>query len=216
MSDLKEYKRQWALKNKERSREGFKIWYAANHEDQLEKARKRYQALTPEQKKQRAVDAQERIKRMTPEQRERHRQQGREKAARYAAKHSAKISAKRKTPEAKKYQREYQREWAAAHPEKRKEWWDRWFETMGREQKLQKLYGMSVPDYMSLLDKQGGLCALCGKPPKKNGRPLHIDHCHETGRVRGILCFTCNGSLGHLGDTVEALEKVMRYLRGSN
>ena len=44
--------------------------------------------------------------------------------------------------------------------------------------------------YEALLTAQGGVCAICGKPPKT--RRLHVDHDHQTGRVRGLLCFTCN------------------------
>lgn len=54
-------------------------------------------------------------------------------------------------------------------------------------------------------------CDLCGKPPGK--RRLCLDHCHKTGRFRGWLCDNCNGSLGHLGDTVEGLEKAIDYLK---
>ena len=51
-------------------------------------------------------------------------------------------------------------------------------------------------------------CQLCG-----SGKKLCIDHCHDTGQVRGVLCHECNTSIGKLGDTVESLEKAVRYLK---
>jgi hypothetical protein len=47
--------------------------------------------------------------------------------------------------------------------------------------------------YDRLLGEQGGVCAICGNPPKT--RRLHIDHDHKTGKVRGLLCHRCNGNL---------------------
>lgn len=72
-------------------------------------------------------------------------------------------------------------------------------------------YGLTPVDYAALLAAQGGVCALCGST---QGRRLVVDHCHETGRVRGLLCTACNGALGKLGDTPEALLRVVAYLRG--
>jgi hypothetical protein len=57
-------------------------------------------------------------------------------------------------------------------------------------------------------------CMACGGPNPK-GISLHIDHCHETGSVRGALCFNCNGSLGLLGDSQERLLKLVAYLSKS-
>jgi len=50
--------------------------------------------------------------------------------------------------------------------------------------------GLTLDDYERLLATQGGVCAICERPPKK--RRLHVDHDHATGKVRGLLCFTCN------------------------
>ena len=59
---------------------------------------------------------------------------------------------------------------------------------------LQK-YGMTPDDYLSLLAKQNGVCAICSKPPKNNR--LAVDHDHDTGEVRGILCHPCNRHVGY-------------------
>jgi hypothetical protein len=64
-----------------------------------------------------------------------------------------------------------------------------------------------------LLDAQGGTCALCDKTDSgRNGDPLFVDHCHETGAIRGLLCKDHNTAIGHLGDTLESLTRVVNYL----
>ena len=54
----------------------------------------------------------------------------------------------------------------------------------------------------SCVRQQGGVCAICGSGPED---PQHVDHDHETGEVRGILCFNCNGGLGQFHDSIDAL-----------
>lgn len=56
---------------------------------------------------------------------------------------------------------------------------------------------------------QRGVCAIC-----LTGKPVHVDHDHRTGRVRGVLCFSCNGGLGQFRDPVDALEPAIDYLGG--
>jgi hypothetical protein len=64
-------------------------------------------------------------------------------------------------------------------------------------------------DYEALLAAQGGVCALCGKPPKT--RRLSVDHDHKTGTVRGLLCFRCNRALPHYV-SAEWLLRAARYV----
>ena len=52
--------------------------------------------------------------------------------------------------------------------------------------------GVTDEVYAQLLERQGGVCAICGNPPKAGGRRLDVDHDHATGEVRGLLCWTCN------------------------
>lgn len=54
-------------------------------------------------------------------------------------------------------------------------------------------------------------CEACGKQQSKPGQ-MHVDHCHATGEVRGILCFNCNAALGHVGDSIERLHSLVAYL----
>lgn len=71
-------------------------------------------------------------------------------------------------------------------------------------------HNMKLTDFLALLDKYAGLCDLCGKAVK--GTP-HVDHCHKTGRFRGLLCRPCNTSLGHFSDDVEKLQRAIDYLQ---
>jgi predicted metal-dependent hydrolase len=75
--------------------------------------------------------------------------------------------------------------------------------------RLQTL-GISVEEYMTLLKKQKGVCGICRKAPVK--RRLAVDHCHQTGRVRGLLCGPCNTGLGLLGDNAKGVKMALSYL----
>jgi hypothetical protein len=68
----------------------------------------------------------------------------------------------------------------------------------GRKDALKCLYGLSLDDYASMVQRQGGVCAICGNPPRV--RNLSVDHNHNTGTIRGLLCDKCNLGLGLLGD----------------
>ena len=74
---------------------------------------------------------------------------------------------------------------------------------------LKSCYGMSRADYDALLERQGGVCAICAKPSKKT---LCVDHCHSTGTIRGLLCRKCNLGLGCLADDQAALIAALAYL----
>lgn len=90
----------------------------------------------------------------------------------------------------------------------------RWNSPAGyRRSNLKSLYGITVEEYDELLATQDGVCALCFRT-SSDGRRLCVDHCHETGAIRGLLCSSCNYSIGCLGDTKESLEKVVEYLAG--
>jgi hypothetical protein len=62
-----------------------------------------------------------------------------------------------------------------------------------------------------MLKAQGGQCAICREPPNPK-ISLHVDHDHRTGRVRGLLCFTCNNGLGQLQDSPVLLRKAAAYV----
>jgi hypothetical protein len=75
-------------------------------------------------------------------------------------------------------------------------------------------YGITMEQYNKLFQDQKGCCAICGVHQAEQNRRLHIDHCHETGVVRGLLCGNCNLALGHLKDSVEVIEKALVYMKG--
>ena len=76
-----------------------------------------------------------------------------------------------------------------------------------RHYHLMRRYGIGADEFDELVRKQGGVCAICGRPD-----PEHVDHDHDTGAVRGILCFNCNGGLGQFRDSVDALRAAADYL----
>lgn len=81
--------------------------------------------------------------------------------------------------------------------------------------RIKKEFGLTRETFFDLVEKQDNKCALCEKPFEGLSRRLiHIDHCHQTGRVRGLLCMTCNVALGMLGDTAESLSKALAYVKG--
>jgi hypothetical protein len=82
-----------------------------------------------------------------------------------------------------------------------------------RERHLIRKYGVSLADYEAMLAKQGGQCAICLCEPSTQAHGVfHVDHCHKTGRVRGLLCRGCNHVLGHLKDDPKALRRAVEYL----
>lgn len=100
------------------------------------------------------------------------------------------------------------RKWAVANADRVRENKRRWYEERKRNgldlaQRLRK-YGLTPEEYQSLCDKQNGRCAICGG---RESRRLAVDHCHETGEIRGLLCSGCNGAkLGRLGHDIERIE----------
>lgn len=74
-------------------------------------------------------------------------------------------------------------------------------------------YGMTVEDYDLMLIQQGGRCAICFTDEPRGKGTFHVDHCHATSIVRGLLCSKCNILLGHADDNIERLEKAIAYLR---
>ena len=84
------------------------------------------------------------------------------------------------------------------------------------ENKLQYRYGITKEDYNYLFTKQKGCCAICGtdNPSSKSKKHKYfsVDHCHQTGKVRGLLCATCNSAIGLLGDCPATISKASLYL----
>ena len=96
-------------------------------------------------------------------------------------------AASRAKPERKKYQRNYH---------------------------LQARYGITLGAWQEMFDRQGGKCPGCGSPLEA-GFKTHVDHCHKTGRVRGLLCKECNLALGNVNDSIDVLRNLIQYLTGA-
>lgn len=80
-------------------------------------------------------------------------------------------------------------------------------ETKNRKMKVR--YGISYKEYETLYQKAKGCCEICGTLKDR----LDIDHCHNTGKIRGVLCNSCNTGLGLFKDNAETLENAGKYLR---
>ena len=79
---------------------------------------------------------------------------------------------------------------------------------------MKSVYGLSTEQYDAMLLAQEGACAICGKTDPKSGHKSHfcVDHNHDTGLLRGILCDSCNRGLGLLQDDIAILKKAINYL----
>jgi hypothetical protein len=74
-------------------------------------------------------------------------------------------------------------------------------------------YGIELKDYDVMLENQKGICAICSsEPPNHHKKRLNIDHCHTTGKIRGLLCDACNRALGLFKDSPDVLIKAINYL----
>lgn len=94
------------------------------------------------------------------------------------------------------------REWGKKNPEKR------------YKHEIKRLYGCTSEKYDSLLSEQNNKCWICEKqhnPNAQKGR-LYLDHCHDTGKIRGLLCGGCNLLLGYACDKPELLTRAIAYL----
>ncbi len=87
-----------------------------------------------------------------------------------------------------------------------------------KNRNLRKSYGIELSEYEAISASQGGMCAICGGGEtsvchhNKRLRPLAVDHCHTTGKVRGLLCSACNRALGGFKDSPEILRAAIAYL----
>lgn len=79
---------------------------------------------------------------------------------------------------------------------------------------LKYAYGITIDEFNEMLEEQNNMCAACGDDffdivP-------HVDHCHTSGKIRGLVCPACNKAMGLVGDNADILEKLALYLRSSN
>ena len=81
-----------------------------------------------------------------------------------------------------------------------------------RRRALEKKYGLCDGEYAALLETGSATCWICKEPESVKGRSLAIDHDHETGAVRGLLCTRCNQVVGRMNDDPELLRSAAAYL----
>ena len=79
---------------------------------------------------------------------------------------------------------------------------------------LKRSYGVTLEEKNKLLEEQGYCCANQSCRAPIEGKSAHLDHCHETGKVRGVLCQRCNMGLGMFGDNISKLAGMIEYLNG--
>lgn len=104
-------------------------------------------------------------------------------------------------------------------PKKKAKWNRDWKKVRASQRKgtLKRLFGMTPEDAQSMFYSQGGLCAICSKHMcmcvQWGCKTLaRIDHCHDSGAVRGMLCNECNMGLGKFKDSTSLLRKALAYL----
>lgn len=81
-----------------------------------------------------------------------------------------------------------------------------------RNNALKWSYGITLQDYNIMFEEQKGKCLICQKHQTELKRKLFVDHCHSTGKVRGLLCTHCNTLLGNAKDNIEILYNAINYL----
>lgn len=113
-------------------------------------------------------------------------------------------------------------EWRKKNPEKWQSQWNRnnkarkergynWHlnnRERARSKHLKRAYGLTLEDYERMYQEQSGKCAAC----QESHETLDVDHCHETGRVRALLCNRCNRALGMANDNPELIKKLLVYI----
>lgn len=126
-----------------------------------------------------------------PDYRERHKQKQRERIA--------------ASPELRERRRLYSRKYYAASDKSKRRAADRvrW---------LKRQYGLTPGEFDAMLIHQLGGCAICGTELRRGRKNAHVDHCHETGQVRGLLCGACNAALGLLKDDLSSLQNAFTYI----
>jgi len=85
-----------------------------------------------------------------------------------------------------------------------------------KNSKLKRAYGITLDEYEELLSKQDSKCAICGIDNngkyRNKPRAFAVDHCHTTGKIRGLLCSDCNTGIGLLKDNINFLQSAIKYL----
>ena len=82
-----------------------------------------------------------------------------------------------------------------------------------KHHELTAAFGIGLEDYNQMFANQKGCCAICGKHQDEMIKKLHVDNCHTTGKVRGLLCINCNLAIGNFYDNITLLKNAIKYLK---
>lgn len=132
----------------------------------------------------------------------------------YATAEKAAAAAKRFRKNNPESVRASQRRWNAKNKDRVAAYKRRYSQANAAKQRaidMRRRFGISIEDYDELLIAQVGRCAICGAPPTKR-KALAVDHDHETGNLRGLLCSNCNVGLGNFKDDPARLATAINYL----
>ena len=114
----------------------------------------------------------------------------------------------------------YMRNWRAANPDKLKARKTVNNKEARRKYHLKAKYGITPEQYNALLTAQDGVCAICKQPEfsirRGSYKSLDVDHNHDTGQVRGLLCSACNASLGLLKEDLKRVKSLLTYIKHWN
>jgi hypothetical protein len=136
-----------------------------------------------------------------------------ESNAKYRKKHKKQINEWNKEyyenhkMEAKNHNKEYYENHYESHKEQYKEYYNH-----DRERIYNQTYNISLEEYNSLYESQMGCCAICKKPQSEVKKRFSIDHNHKNGKIRGLLCNSCNLFLGICCDDINILKESINYL----
>ena len=91
-----------------------------------------------------------------------------------------------------------------------------WLNSNRRWNAIFKKFGVTREQHAKMFEEQNGKCAICGVPQIEMKKQFAIDHCHNTGKVRGLLCECCNHLLGQSQDNINILQSAIKYLERTN
>ncbi len=80
-----------------------------------------------------------------------------------------------------------------------------------KDRKLRATYNISLEDFRLMIDEQKSCCAICNKQIT-GGQTTHVDHCHSTGKIRALLCNSCNQALGLVHENIDTLQRMIYYI----
>ena len=170
----------------EKNREKIRAWDRAYYEKNREKAKAKQKAYNEKNK--------ERLKTYSKAYYEKNKEELRAKNKVYREKNKERLKA----------YREKNKEKIRAYTKKYKE--------KHYANQLKRLYGIGLHEYNLMLTEQKGKCACCGIHRNELTRNFAVDHDHDTGLIRGLLCGNCNTAIGKLGDNIEGLMRALNYL----